>query len=107
MNVFKHETNSCLLVLVYLFSLYTYNLLYICIEHFDTQFFVYLFIHLSIYIYIDRQKIIYDLRLKMINLLDKTPNQICKFRAKSWAEITDDSLERTTQAAKSNLKVCL
>ena len=28
---------------------------------------------------------------KIINLLEKTPNQPSKFRAKNWAEINDDS----------------
>ena len=28
---------------------------------------------------------------KIINLLDNTPNQISKFRTKSWVEISDES----------------
>ena len=28
---------------------------------------------------------------KIINLLDNTPNQTCKFKAKSWVEINDES----------------
>ena len=27
---------------------------------------------------------------KIINLLDKTPNQPCKFRTKNWVEINGD-----------------
>ena len=29
--------------------------------------------------------------LKMINLLENTPNQPTKFRTKNWVEINDDS----------------
>ena len=28
---------------------------------------------------------------KTINLLDNTPNQLCKFRTKNWIEINDQS----------------
>ena len=28
---------------------------------------------------------------KIINLLDNTPNQLSKFRAKNWVEINDDA----------------
>ena len=30
---------------------------------------------------------------KIINLLDNTPNQTCKFRTKYWVQINDDSRE--------------
>ena len=31
---------------------------------------------------------------KIINLLDNTPNQLSKFRTKTWVEINDDTRER-------------
>ena len=32
---------------------------------------------------------------KIMNLLDKTPNQPCKVRTKNWVEINDDGINNT------------
>ena len=39
---------------------------------------------------------------KIINLLDKTPNQRCKFGTNNWVEINDDS--RGTYNTNSQIK---
>ena len=43
---------------------------------------------------------------KVINLLDKTPNQPSKFRTKNCVEINDNShMERITSIVKLNLRL--
>ena len=42
---------------------------------------------------------------KIINLLDDTPNQPSKFRAKVWVEISDEGVEKITPIVESNLKL--
>ena len=42
---------------------------------------------------------------KIINLLDDTPNQPSKFRAKGWVEISDEGVEKITPIVESNLKL--
>ena len=42
---------------------------------------------------------------KIIDLLDKTPNQPTKYRTKNWVEIHDNSRGTITQLVKLNLKL--
>ena len=42
---------------------------------------------------------------KIINLLENTPNQPSKFRAKNWAEINDDLRGTYKPIVKLNLKL--
>ena len=44
---------------------------------------------------------------KIINLLDNTPNQSCKFKTKNWVEINDESREACNEGNQIRLKTSM
>ena len=41
---------------------------------------------------------------KIMNLLDNTPNQPCKFRIKNWVEVNEDSWQTYNANSQSKFK---